>query len=286
MDRKDFYYMHPRLNTNGKREREEEYTGYNNGEYPEKDDDRGYGRYSLDSTDTTSSEISASPILGKGRLAFPPEKLRRCDSVPIDGTKYIPDYDRKYREENNQEENQGENQEEGTETTELIDEKDYERVSQPSENYVDSQPRKRFFRRLKVYLLIGLLMCGIVFLIDSNGNLTDNHPYFNSTGSKFIDPGYPSEGFFHQQETPPVNWWTKYLSECCVSNNSNNLYRTHDCSANYACYDYLENWLGEVGQTFYTSNWTSRCCYEYRTIGEFIYDSYCSFTCLNTLRNL
>ena len=81
---------------------------------------------------------------------------------------------------------------------------------------------------------------------------------------------------------PPIDRWKQYSNHCCIMNNFSNIYRNHDCSADGKCYLYLAYWLIDNNQSFHNSSWSQKCCYELRHFGGNDYQSFCSYTCLNT----
>jgi len=74
------------------------------------------------------------------------------------------------------------------------------------------------------------------------------------------------------------DWWEIYDHECCTTNNKG----INDCNTNEICQQYLDMWLNNYNQNFNTSKLTNKCCYEHRNVGAKKYDTYCSYTCLNT----
>lgn len=123
----------------------------------------------------------------------------------------------------------------------------------------DKKPRKSIYIIVIVLLLVGYL------LISSTQPITT----IPTPTPRILPP-------------PPVDWWNEYNINCCILNNSSNIYRNTDCSADGNCHIYLVNWLIDNNQSFNNSPWSHRCCYEYRPFGAENYQKFCSYTCLNT----
>lgn len=89
--------------------------------------------------------------------------------------------------------------------------------------------------------------------------------------------------------TPIINWWNTYVRHCCLARRFERTVREQRMNSDYClahnnCRYYLSKWLQTYNQTFANSSSTEQCCYEYRTVGSKEYNTYCSFTCLNTFR--
>ena len=83
----------------------------------------------------------------------------------------------------------------------------------------------------------------------------------------------------------PVDWWNTYSNWCCVipENLDNYGHRLYDCSANNRCLYYLSNWLHSQNLTT-KSPLVKRCCYDVRAFGHPTLSTFCSLSCLNTVR--
>lgn len=105
----------------------------------------------------------------------------------------------------------------------------------------------------------------------------------NNTKNYKIEPDYPTPNFLFARR----DWLYEYNIKCCVESNLNKTFGHSDCIVNPECYSFLDNWSHETwNNQFNKSPLSSRCCYDIRPAGSTkAFDTYCSYTCLNTYRN-
>jgi len=137
-------------------------------------------------------------------------------------------------------------------TTISDDSSDSINYSTESENSYDND---RVIHNKYLVLFLLFVFSSSIYLIYST------KPIHNINNQLYL-PVY--HRFIYDQ--PRIDWWERYNNMCCVSNNSTMI--NNDCRADDKCKDYINYWLMNYNQTFYTSPWIFKCCYEYRFIGS------------------
>lgn len=147
-------------------------------------------------------------------------------------------------------------------------------ISYPKTKYKIS---KLFMRLLVLILFVTFIGLKInqTNIIGLTTNTIRNH--YNQP--RFLSPNRPNSELV---EKVYIDWWNKYIDECCLSEGAEKA----DCSADKKCLYIIRGLIGEYDQTINESPWLNKCCYGYKTLGTDFYDvkSYCSFSCLNTER--
>ena len=130
-----------------------------------------------------------------------------------------------------------------------------------------------------VYIIVASLLLFVLHtnthLLQGNYTLSDQKITHNVSNQKVTQKTCPS----------PVDWWITYVNLCCIVQKDlvNYGHRMYDCSANNRCLYYLSNWL--LSQNLTTNSaLVNRCCYDVRAHGRVYSDSFCSLSCLNTVR--
>lgn len=143
-----------------------------------------------------------------------------------------------------------------------------------------------------IFIILFLSMITLPFVINETtvGFILGKHSKTSHDDTIYFDyypeqPDYYPEQLTYYPEQTKIDWWSYYNTHCCLVNSTTNKFNPNDCYASGQCYDFIGKWLEENNQTFYNSSWSQTCCYQYRTIGSYAYDNYCSFSCLNTIKN-
>jgi hypothetical protein len=86
---------------------------------------------------------------------------------------------------------------------------------------------------------------------------------------------------YRDLESYKYNPWETYYTKCCRYDTKSNTGMHSDCKADGVCEDYLiSSWSD--GKSYNTT--VNTCCYDYKNKGSKDYKSFCSFVCLNEMR--
>ena len=235
-------------NSNGQTTNSNEY-GQTNGytQYMNEDPDGYNSSYDSNYLYGSSSEsYSGSPVLGTGYDSQVPKLIDEPDYYGSDNIE--PDYEPDNIEPN------------------------YE------PNYEPDPTTRLYPNKLLVIIIIGILF-GMA-LVSHSVNLT---PIEHNDSYILVESGYPTPTYELVVKLP--SWWDQYNNRCCVDKGVGGIFGRSDCTADGSCQDYLNSWLRGYKQSFHNSSLVGRCCYEFKIFGYKNYSTFCSYTCLNTIKN-